>query len=280
MKKKLYSLFILSTSFLPSCSRPSNLTTFDVPLFHLEDPTLTVEKTTTYLTEKLDTDTLNFFLEKKATFLLMVYASGCGSCTLWDYSIWDYIRVNNAHLTYIDYNDYEKSDNAITLSENNVLFYKEGILIEIVEITEKNNLSEDFNNLINQYYKETNVYLANSLSKTNTDVSLPSYTIETTLLDESKENTSTSLYKAISNQKKVLYLNMDTCSDLSVLTQLSSSLTDYLYYYKSSEEETNFESITGFDKSDSSLLTFTLIDYSHEKTDASFKKTSAILSFD
>ncbi|MCI1735643.1 MAG: hypothetical protein LKM30_07975 [Bacilli bacterium] len=270
MKKTLTALLFLMTLPFPLLSCHS--TVEKVPVFQSSVVSRTETDSTYYLSCRLFETDLTDLMAKKASFPLVVYAPGCGTCSLFDYALWDYEKTYQAALPYAMLSNYASVSGLPEITDNSLVIFNGGKVVKTITITAKNQDSKSFFALMDTYTYRTDILIdnwayINPIGLTNY---LKFYTYQKIITCDTNGKDaslfSSNLYNDLSKKeaKRILFINWDTLTDASDLSKAFGKGLDYqaLYVYDSTAEAT-FEATTGFTKD--SAKTYTSWDYSPSK---------------
>ena len=130
MKKTIVLTILL---LLTSCGKEEQQPP-QIPLFTLLDVRNMVGAKYDTLVYEINNKTLDTMIEKKMSFPLFVYASGCGTCDNFTYVIKDYIEETHTIFPMIRLPLYVDSvHNPLSITDSALLFYENGTLTYYVD---------------------------------------------------------------------------------------------------------------------------------------------------
>ncbi|MFA6829361.1 MAG: hypothetical protein WCR67_01445 [Bacilli bacterium] len=282
MKSPLPLFLIISILTVGNTSCSS--VTEKIPVFSLKQISTVYNNSTYYLLNRLFEDDLTSLIEKKASFPLVVYAPGCGSCEFFDYALWDYVNQNKVVLNYMLLANYSSVSGLQQFTENTVVFFINGKIVSSTKIDSTNNSSDSFFKLMNQHTYISNVRILNTyyIQPVNQVPYLKYYTFSE-LAKPFEEEVSNQYITSLSplvleeEKAKVLFCNFDEINDFSELNtylENSTSEADSIYFFTNKKDD-SFALSSLFDKE--GKLTYTIVDYSKNPADVDFLKTSVEL---
>lgn len=274
------ALFFLSLSFsLFSCTTEKDTGHISYrkgseieksPMFYVDAPiypaSLGKEET---LYCRLSASEFETLVQKKADFVLFLYAPGCSSCETAVNQFDSYIRKNNVILNYMVLDEYLTTKNATTLSQNSLLSYTNGTLMDIYDLSK----TEKTISQILSEHTYTALPLFNTCYVSEYPVShLPYFSISVTSLTESVLY-SFNCYNSLSKMKskEVLFIKA-SISPFDFSSIFNSSTLDGIFFYD--EKDQSSISWTGLDMS--ALEVFTWVSFSDSGTPIIEKTTSKL----
>lgn len=244
-----------------------------VPLYNLDNPIYKDDSKDISLYHRLSIEDYEIMIEKKASFLLFIYAPGCFSCENVIHQFDAYIKNTSSLIHYMLLDDYNKTENHQSFYENTLLSFSSGSLTHSYNLT-KTELS------ISQLFSVLSVP---SVSIYNTcsmpsypSLYLPSYEIRMEI-NYKIENSSSYEFnihneKTTLSNKTILFIKSDF-NDCSFESKLTNSDIDGIYFYI--EKDLSFQSLTGLDSIE--LKTYTKITFD-QNGNLENKKTMDALS--
>ena len=232
MKKILPLIFLLSLN-LTSCKDNAA-----IPLFHNSGVIYSDEISTKYLTYSLSNDILKEYINKKASFFLLVYAPGCGTCDNLTPVINDYIKRNKAIFPYMlvgNYNDVREEIASLPeINSNSILFISNGVVKANVVLTQKYYDGKPFDKLMAKYVYDSHKYIKNTIYVDSFNTSfLPCYKISTFYHVENKEY----IYSSILDTEQVLMINKDNITNYSdVISNINKKEVENVYFYNDNDQ--------------------------------------------
>lgn len=247
MKKSLLLFPFLLFSCNGKDSSSSMNIDFDIPLFHSEYVIHNESDKKYQLLEYMTTDDINTAIERKQSFFVFVYNSGCGSCDNFNIVIRDYISKTNVVFPYTIWSYYNRSNNHAAFEKSGIAFYENGVLVDSIDdINSKVFDTNDFIKLLGDYTFDTeatilnpiktNYPLDNNYSTMDFITSLDSITIDVSGIDE------------------FILVNYDSYTASKYYDYLKDAETESIVYYSSSDTSEDIKSAIS-DSGDSELNT-------------------------
>lgn len=188
--KKWILLFSLLSLF--SCAKKENQT--KISLIHCPDSIKEVDGKQVSYFHWIETEEYDFLMEKKATILLYVLASGCQTCDTFGYLLKSYIRDTSYLIEMMPMDSFLKSEYSLSLSDSALVFIQEGKIIDyrtsFKDIGSKKELSE----YLSKKVEDSKIEILNKTEENTSITSLDSYRILSEIDAEKMKEDSSILF--------------------------------------------------------------------------------------
>lgn len=172
---KRYCLF-LPFLLLTGCQKQESHS-FEVPLFQARSLSLD-ENGGMFL--KLTKDGYESLIQEKASFLLFLPNSGCNSCDVFSTTLKSYVKKRKVIICIMDMDEYLQSKSHVSLSENSLLFFVDGVLKDYRSDFEGIFSLKDFENAFQDRITYTKTEVINDIVLQEDSI-FPSYTFKDNL---------------------------------------------------------------------------------------------------
>lgn len=245
---KIVFPFLLSITLLFSCEQKSEV---KVPILHYS---FTTDNQGSLL--NLEEDDFLSLLDKKSSFPLLVYGSGCSSCDIFPSVIKSFLESSNYLLPYLDLDSYNQALGTDSLGSSAFLFYSEGKLLKSQLLTADFNSSKALSNLISNNTVDASITLYNSCQSIGDASAFSLIELKDSLKDDDTTSIPFSLETFNSSSKSLLLIDIDKMD----LAEVDS------YFLKTKKEETNLLFLSSSSLSDNSTKVALGLDINLELT--------------
>lgn len=191
MKSNILLFLLLSTALLGSCQSSTDRDK-SIPLFHYEDLSLKLEDNTTdTLLNRWSDKDFEEAVTRKESFPLFVFATGCGTCDTFSYTLKDMVKEHSLVLPFMFLSDYHNLTGSVDISDTSFVFYKDGKVIDYKSDLSSFESKEDVYSYLLNYCYDTNAYQEEAIeidSNLRTPYNVYSFLGRTSLTSEEKEN--------------------------------------------------------------------------------------------
>ena len=269
--KKISILFLITTLF---SSQSCEGTKQKIPLFKTEFSTCVIDEKERYFANSLSHNQIESLREKKADFLLYVYVPGCGTCELFPITLNNYIKETNVVINYCLLNTYNKLNNVPNISNSSFIFFIDGKVDTIEDLTNYTLKPQEFTNMLNKYTYITNVEILNPIYiETYLTTFFPSYVFTSFITNYSNdalffsnldEDLSQSANILLLNETKIETLNYEELlQNYPEMTHLGF-ISEDLSHHKKEIEQTfqveNFKTYNYIEYKNGALVSCSLLD--------------------
>lgn len=167
---------------------------------------------------RIETEEYDFLMEKKATLLLYVLASGCQTCDTFGFLLKSYIRDTSYLIEMMPMDSFLKSQHSLSLSDSSLVFIKEGKIIDYRSSFENLGSKKELSEYLSDKVEDSHIEILNKTEENTSIASLDSYRFLSEMDETQRRNDSSILF--IKEKKALDYSEIISYSSLNSISYL------------------------------------------------------------
>ncbi len=185
-------IFLFSLFSLFSCAKKENHA--KISLLHCPDSIKEISGKQVAFFHRIETEEYDFLMEKKATMLLYILASGCQTCDTFGSLLKSYIRETSYLVEMIPMDSFLKSEYSLSLSDSTLVFIQEGKIIDYRSSFKDIGSKKELTEYLSTKVEDSKIEILNKTEENTSITSLDSYRILSEIDEKKKKDDSAILF--------------------------------------------------------------------------------------